>query len=53
MPESGICDLSLVYHPLRRWGKLEMGSFSRQRAANRFQTVFQQRLDAASDPNEA
>lgn len=30
-----------------------MGSFSRQRAANRFQTAFQQRLDAASDPNEA
>jgi|APHM01.1.fsa_nt_gi hypothetical protein len=30
-----------------------MGSLSRQRAANRFQTAFQQRLDAASDPNEA
>jgi hypothetical protein len=30
-----------------------MGSFSRQRAANRFQTAFQQRLDAVSDPNEA
>jgi hypothetical protein len=30
-----------------------MGSFSRQRATNRFQTAFQQRLDAASDPNEA
>lgn len=30
-----------------------MGSFSRQRAANRFQTAFQQRLDAVLDPNEA
>lgn len=30
-----------------------MGSLSRHRAANRFQTALQQRLDAASDPNEA
>lgn len=30
-----------------------MGSLSRQRAANRFQTALQQRLDAASDSNEA
>lgn len=30
-----------------------MGSLSRQRATNRFQTALQQRLDAAEDPNEA
>ena len=30
-----------------------MGSLSQHRAANRFQTALQQRLDAASDPNEA
>jgi hypothetical protein len=30
-----------------------MGSLSQQRAANRFQTALQQRLDVASDPNEA
>jgi len=30
-----------------------MGSLSRQRAANRFQTALQQRLDVASDPTEA
>lgn len=30
-----------------------MGSLSRQRATNRFQTALQQRLDAAGDPNEA
>lgn len=30
-----------------------MGSLTRQRAANRFQTALQQRLDAARDPNEA
>jgi hypothetical protein len=30
-----------------------MGSLSRHRAANRFQTALRQRLDAASDPNEA
>jgi len=30
-----------------------MGSLSRQRAANRFQTALQQRLDSASDPDEA
>lgn len=34
-------------------GELNMGSHSRQRAANRFQTALQQRLDATSDPNEA
>jgi hypothetical protein len=30
-----------------------MGSLSQQCAANRFQTALQQRLDVASDPNEA
>lgn len=30
-----------------------MGSLSQQRAANRFKTALQQRLDVASDPNEA
>jgi hypothetical protein len=30
-----------------------MGSLSHHRAANRFQIALQQRLDVASDPNEA
>jgi len=42
-----------VAPPPKRWRDLEMGSLSQHRAANRFQTALQQRLDAASDPNEA
>jgi|GEM_PF-6429311 len=43
----------LFVAPPKRWRDLEMGSLSQHRAANRFQTALQQRLDAASDPNEA